>query len=90
MPGMKKRVDWQVKKLSKTRQGDIEYQELFRFQSYINQAAVEEYAIAGREEVLHKLFQHYLDNDSEIEGDSNFKEEHPGVNPDTSPIPNIS
>ncbi len=82
-----KRLNWQVKKLSKTRHGDTEYQDLFRLQSYINQAAVEEYAIAGREALLHMLFQHYLDNDSEIKGDRDFRANNIGTDPDASPIP---
>jgi len=48
---------------------------------------VEEYAIAGREAILHMLFQHYLDNNAEIKGDSDFKAKNPGVDPETSPIP---
>jgi hypothetical protein len=85
-----KRVDWQVKKLSKIRQGDPEYQELFTFQSYITQAAGEEYAIAGREKALHDLFQYYLENNSEIKGDSSFKAHNPDIDPDDSFIPELS
>jgi hypothetical protein len=81
-----RRVDWQVTKLSKTRQGDAEYEDLFRLQSYINQAAVEEYAIAGREALLDKLFQYYLDKDSEIKGDRDYQT-RTGEDPETSPIP---
>ncbi|MGI2335734.1 MAG: DUF262 domain-containing protein [Dehalogenimonas sp.] len=80
-----RRVNWQVKKLSKMRQSDAEYRGLFTFQSYINQAAVEEYAIAGRERYLHELFRHYLENNGEIEGDRAFYS-RTGNQPDSSPL----
>ena len=68
-----KRVNWQVTKLSKKRQSDEEYQDLFKLQSYINQAAVEEYAVAGREALIDTLFEYYLDNGHKIKGDNAYQ-----------------
>ena len=70
-----------MSELASGRGVDGSYRYLLEFQKHLTQASVEKLAVNARAECLGNAFDYWCEEDGDLPGDDEYRQNHPGAEP---------